>query len=124
MFSEKALTMCFDVIKVGRVLERRIVPVEVLHPLVNVGISIPNGAVVALEMAMVDGVETNDCGVQTNVGFSHAVTDEEDFSVRIGAFCLLGFENLFYAVQGLEEGFDGCLVGSLGGGKARPIYTI
>jgi len=49
--------MRFDMIKVGSILEGRIIPIQVLHPLVNEWVSVSNGAVIALKMPNIHRVE-------------------------------------------------------------------
>lgn len=58
-----------DVLKLRRVLEGGIVPVQMPHPLVDVGKSTSDIANVALEVLYVNGIEAHDCCIQTNVGF-------------------------------------------------------
>jgi hypothetical protein len=52
--------MRLDVLKVCRVLERRIVPVQLAHPAVQVRVPITDVADVALEVADVDRVKADD----------------------------------------------------------------
>jgi hypothetical protein len=66
-----------DVIKLCRILERRVVPVQVPHPLVKIGVATPNVTNVALEVLYVDGVEAHNRGVKTNIGFRDCGRGEE-----------------------------------------------
>lgn len=66
-----------DVLKLRRVPERRYVPVQMPHPLVEVRIASPNVANVALEVLYVDWIEAHDGGVETDVSFSDGVRRKE-----------------------------------------------
>ena len=48
-----------DVVKINRIFESGVVPVQVTHPFVNGGIAIANRADVALELANIDRVKSN-----------------------------------------------------------------
>jgi hypothetical protein len=85
-----------DMLKLSRILERREVPVQMPHPLVQVGISRPDVANVALEMLHIDGVEAHNRRVQTDICFCDCWRREEVGRRRL---CEMGFET----VQGLEE---------------------
>jgi hypothetical protein len=61
--------MILDVLKFCRILECRVVPVQMPHPLVKVGIPRSDVSDVALEVLHVDGIKTHDCSVEANVGF-------------------------------------------------------
>jgi hypothetical protein len=96
------------VLKVGRLLERRHIPVQVLHPAINVGVIVSNRAEIAFKVTMVDWVEsdlpcelklvmclmwltgsTYNGGVQANVGLGQPVAD----------IIVLSFDHLLQAVQ-------------------------
>lgn len=49
-----------DVLKLRRLGKRRLVPVQVAHPLVNGRVARANVANVALEVLHVDGIETDE----------------------------------------------------------------
>ncbi len=51
--------MRLDVVEIGGRLERVVVPIKILHPLVDRGVPMPDVAYVALEVAYVDGVEAD-----------------------------------------------------------------
>jgi len=55
------VVMSFDVVKVGRILERLVVPVEVLHPTVDFWVAVTDGRLVALKVTDVDRVEADLC---------------------------------------------------------------
>jgi hypothetical protein len=61
--------MRLDMIEISSVLEGRVVPVEVLHPTMDERIPVAYGAVVALEVTVVNRVETDDRCEQADVGF-------------------------------------------------------
>jgi hypothetical protein len=93
------MTLCvmvFDVLEFRRVLERRHVPVQMPHPIVEVWIASANVANVALEVLYVDGIEAHDGGVETDVGFSDGGRRQKVGSRRLG-------EARFKAVEGFEE---------------------
>jgi len=71
------IIMLLDMLEVSRILERGVVPVKVLHPLVNVWIPITDGPSIALEVAVVDRIEAHDCRVEPDVCLREPVTDEE-----------------------------------------------
>lgn len=100
--------------KVRRVLESRNVPIQVLHPAINFGVVVSNGAEVALEMTVVNRVESDNCSIQTDIGLGQTVSDE----------VVLPFDQLLKAVQRLEQRSDGSLVRFLRSGKPRLIHTI
>jgi hypothetical protein len=67
--------MRFDMIKVGSILESRIIPIQVLHPLMDEWISVSDGAEIALEMAMIYRVEPDHRREQTYVRFRQLVSN-------------------------------------------------
>ena len=89
-----------DVLKVRRLRESRVVVVEILHPFVEVGIVVSNGSDIALEVLMVNWVESNDSGKKSNV--------------RLGQFpanqVLFALEHLLESIQRLEQRSDRRLV--------------
>jgi hypothetical protein len=62
--------MVLNMLKLRRVLERGIIPVEMSHPLMEIGITTPNIADIALEMLYVDRIEAHDSGIQADISFS------------------------------------------------------
>jgi hypothetical protein len=62
--------MRLDMVEIGSILERRVVPVEVLHPTMNERVSVTYGTVVTFEVAMIDRVETDNRCIQPDVGLS------------------------------------------------------
>jgi hypothetical protein len=105
-----SMTLCImllDMFKLGRVLERRYIPVQMAHPLMQRRVSRANIANVALEVLHVHGVEADNRCEQANVGFSDGGRGEE---VGCGGLGEVGFE----AVQGFEEGCYGLGVGFFG----------
>lgn len=61
--------MFLDMFKLSRVLEGREIPIQMLEPLVERGVSGANVADIAFEVLDVDGIEADDCGVEADVGF-------------------------------------------------------
>ena len=61
--------MLLDVFKLGRVLEGRVVPVQMPHPLVQVIVAAPDISNITFEVLHVDGIEANNGGVETDVSF-------------------------------------------------------
>jgi hypothetical protein len=88
--------MVLDVLKFRRVLERRYVPVQMPHPLVEVWIASADVANVALEVLYVDRIEAHDGGVETDVSFGDGGRRKEVRSRRLG-------EARFEAIEGFEE---------------------
>lgn len=104
-----------DTVEISGVLESGVVPVEVLHPLVDLGVAVSNGSVVALEVGKVDGIESDDGGEQPDVGFGQLV------GVQVGSAV---FQHLFDAIEALEKGFDVGFVCVLEGGKAAFVNAV
>jgi len=82
-----------DMVKVRGVFERRVLPVQFLHPPVDIRISMADIADVTFEVSDVDRIEANDGNPKPNVGFGQLFADEE----------FLALENLFDFVQGFEH---------------------
>ena len=80
----------------------------------DVRISIPDRAEVALEVADVDGVEADDGDEEADVGLSELVPDEEVFAL----------EDALEAVERGEEREDGGLVGFLRRGEAGLVHAV
>lgn len=92
-----------DVLELGRILELRMVPIQVSHPLMQCRITTPNIPNVALEVLHVHRIEPDNCNKEPDVHLRQHVPEPIwPFSSRK---VLLG------AVQGLEEGSDVALVG-------------
>ena len=62
--------MVLNMLKLRRVLERGIIPIQMSHPLVQVRKSTPNIADIALEMLYIDRIEAHNSGVQADISFS------------------------------------------------------
>lgn len=71
------VVMLLDMLEVGRVLERGVVPVKVPQPLMDVWVPIADGPSIALEVTVVDGIEAHDRRVEPDVCFRESVTKEE-----------------------------------------------
>jgi hypothetical protein len=114
------MTLCvmvLDVLKFCRVLERRHVPVQMPHPLVEVWIASADVANVALEVLYVDGIEAHDGGVETDVSFSDGGRRKEVRSRRLG-------EARFEAIDGLEELSNSFCVCFLGSDSSRSVVFM
>jgi hypothetical protein len=77
------------------------------QPLVDQGISTANIADIALEVLDVNGVEANDCGEETDIGFCDMGAREK---VRCRRLC----ERFFKTVEGFEKLGHGFCVSILG----------
>jgi len=82
-----------DVVKVRGVLERGVFPVQLLHPPVDIRISMADITDVTFEVSDVDRIEADDSDPKPDVSFCELITDEE----------FLALERLFDLVQGLEH---------------------
>ena len=100
--------MFLDMLEVGRIFERGVVPVKVLHPLVYVWVSITDGPSIALEVSVIDGVEAHDRRVEPDVRLSESGTNEE--GGLSGVLCL---ENGFDAIERGKELIEGGFVRAL-----------
>jgi len=90
----------FDVVKVRGVLERRVLPVQLLHPPVDIRISMADIADVTFEVPDIDWIETDDSDPKPNVCLGQLIPDDG----------FLALEYLFDLVQGLEHWKHGSLV--------------
>lgn len=63
--------MPLDVLKLRGVLERSMIPVQITHPLMQRGIARTNIANVALEVLDVNGVEADQCDIQSDIGLGN-----------------------------------------------------
>lgn len=70
-----------DMVKVCCILESRFIPVQVLHPSVQLRIVMSDSSC-ALEMPSVNWVITDGGGVQTDVCFCERITDEVVFALE------------------------------------------
>ena len=66
-----------DVRELGRAAKGLVVPVQVAHPLVEVGVAAADVADVALEVLHVDGVEADDGRVEAHILLCQAVAEVE-----------------------------------------------
>jgi hypothetical protein len=119
---QSGLTMRFDMIKVGSILESGIIPIQVLHPLMDEWVSVSNGAEIALEVPMIHRVEPDHCREQTYVRFRRLVSNQEIFFAF--GFLFLYLKHALNPIERFEERLHGFLIGLLGGGKTRAVDTI
>ncbi len=93
------MTLCIMILnmsKLGRLSERRDIPIQISQPLMEVWIVGANGAEVGLEVLNVYDVEADYCCVETDICFCYRRAVVE------GAF-LLGFLEVFLcAIQTFE----------------------
>ena len=69
--------MFLDMLEVGRILERGVVPVKVQQPLVDMRVPVADGPSIALEVTVVDGIEAHDRRVEPDVRLGESVPDEK-----------------------------------------------
>ena len=96
-----------DMLKLRRVMESRLLPVQSPHPPMQRRVARANIAQVALEMLHVHSIEADDCCVQSNIGFSDVCAEIEG-TLAVG---VVGSQMLFRAVKGTEERGDVFFVG-------------
>lgn len=95
--------MPLDVLKLRGVLERRILPIQLPHPLMNRRIPTSNIPNITLEVLHIHRVEPNDGNKQSDIHLSQHVS--EPVWTRVAG------EVLLCAVEGFEEGGHVALVG-------------
>jgi len=100
--------MLLDMLEVGRILERGVVPVKVPQPLVDLRVPVADSPSVALEVTVVDGIEPHDCRVEPDVCLGESITDEEG---RWSA--VLCREHRFDSIERRKELIEGGLVRGL-----------
>ena len=102
------VVMLLDMLEVGCILERGIVPEKVPHPLVDMRIPITDGPSIALEVTVINRVEAHDRRVEPDVCFGELVTNEE------GRFCcVLRSEHGLDAIERGKELVEGGFVRAL-----------
>lgn len=90
------VVVLLDMLEVGCILERGVVPVKVPHPLVDMRVPITDRPGIALEVTVINRVEAHDRRVEPDVCFGELVTNEE------GRFCcVLRGE---YGLDAIERG--------------------
>ena len=104
--------MLLDMLELGRVPKRRLVPIQVADPFVDGRVAGANVAYVAFEVLDVDGVEADDGRVEADVGFGDvgAVVEGRGVVGEVG----------FDLGEGVEEGVQGFFVGFLRSGGGGP----
>jgi len=103
-----------DMVKVGRGLERIIIPIQFLHPRVDGRIIVSNGANVAFEMAHVNRVETYDGDPEPHICFCERVSNE----------IVLTRQNFFDLVKRFEDLKDSLFVSFLSGRKSCSVNAV
>lgn len=109
--------MPLDVIKLRRILECRVVPVQIPHPLVQARVAAANVANVALEVLHVHRVEARQRHVQPDVRLGEGLAEEVG---TVGLRC----EVLLCAVEGLKDAQNALFVGLAGGGEAGLVDAV
>jgi len=104
--------MLLDMLELRRLSKGRHLPIQLPQPLVQMGVPATDIADVTFEMLDVDGVEADDGGVESDVGFG------DGGAVVVGGR-VVG-EVGFSAIEGFEKGVDVLFVGCLrtGGGMS------
>ena len=114
--------MSLNMHEIGGRLAKRLgmLPVQIPHPRVQVGVAGADVADVALEVLDVDDVEADDGRVEADVGFGDV------FAEVVRAFALFGlrFQVGFGTVKRGEELMDGFFVCFLCGGEAGFIDAV
>lgn len=109
--------MPLDMLKLRRPLKRIMVPVQVAQPLVHRGVSRANIPDIALEVLHVDGVESHNRHVQSDISLCEVLAEP------VRAVLLLR-EVLLAAIKSLEEGSDVALVGFGGSSEAGLVDAV
>lgn len=68
--------MLLDMLKFRGIPESRNIPVQMSHPLMQIGISTPDILDIALEVLYIDGVEANNGWVKPNIDFRKFLTED------------------------------------------------
>lgn len=133
------IIMGLDVIEVGCLFESGDLPVQVFQPTIQIGVVMlciqismslwnllkrrrndqkitnPNASEIRLEMAMVDGIKSDESGVESHISFGESVPHN---------VLLPACEDLLELVERFKEGNDGCFICILSGGKSSFVYAI
>lgn len=96
--------MVSDVFKVGRLLERLVLPVQVLQPPVELRVVVSDEPSIALEVGVVDRVEADEGREESDVGLGEDTPDE----------VVLALQKSLESVERLEQRVDRLLVRGLG----------
>lgn len=105
-----------DMLKLRRILERRAIPVQLSHPLMNRRISRSNIPDITLEVLNIHGIESNDRRVQSDVNLCDLVAEV--------VWTRRAREVLFHFIEGFEELRDCFLVGVLCRSEAGLVNTV
>ena len=110
--------MILNMHKIRRILKRRYIPIQMPQPFMEVRVAGADVADVALEVLDVDDVETDDGGVEADVGFGEAVAEVVGTrgSGELGFGVIEGFEEDGYVVRVGFLGAAGVLVNVVGYG--------
>lgn len=76
--------MNLDVIEVGRFSKRGVVlpMIKFFEPTMDVGITVPDGSKVTLEVRDVDDIEPDDGRIQPDIGLGQSITDQEPMTAQ------------------------------------------
>lgn len=111
--------MFLDMSKLGRILESRIIPVQIPDPSMNMRVPRTDIPQIGLEMLDIYHVEPHDRGEETDIYFCDGVAE-----VVFSSFLVAGCEVLFHAIEGAEECGDCFFVSFLCGSKARFVDAV
>ena len=108
--------MPLDVLKLSGVLERRVIPVQLPHPFVQMRVAGADVSQIGLEVLNVHAVKSNDGGEQAYVSFGDAVVEVEfSLALRKVLLCL---------IEAIEERGDRFLVRLLCCSETRLVDTV
>lgn len=102
-------------VKIGSILESGMVPVETLEPLVQVGVIVSDKTKVAFEVDVIDGVISDDGGVQPDISFGQSITHQKLSAIAQPILDLL---------KRLGQGLDSSLVSLLRARETRLVHAI
>jgi len=108
--------MLLDMLELRRLSKGRHLPIQLPQPLVQMGVPATDIADVTFEMLDVDGVEADDGGVESDVGFG------DGGAVVVGGR-VVG-EVGFSAIEGFEKGVDVLFVGCLRTGARYVSWVL
>jgi hypothetical protein len=108
--------MALDVLELGRVMESWNVPIQVPDPLVKCWVSAPNVSQVALKVLDINGIKSDDGGVQTDICLGDVLPEVVWSRGRS--------EMSFNFIQRLEEHDHVLLISFLGGCEAGFVHAV
>jgi len=105
-----------DMLEICRFLECLVLPVQILHPSIDVWVIVPDRSQVAIEKFHIDGVKPYDDGVQHDVGRGQPIRE----NVGLISLSDVGFD----LVKTFEQRDNACFVLFLGhcGGAFLQVF--